>query len=153
MAGCNKWFLHLAVIVNTKHSFIYQIFHSPLLLLGLAVLVNNFHLKWNVLAIVIQRLKWWGFLSGQYLAHYKIHSAWSRASTSTGLSPSTLTTFLLPLAHMGPEHASREKKLTMVIFLIFVQKNVSTIRFQEIKIRPLKGFEKMRFLCFYIIGV
>ena len=56
-------------------------------------------------------------------------------------------------AHMGPEHASREKKLSMVIFFIFVQKNVSTIRFQEIKIRPWKGFEKMRFLCFYIIGV
>ena len=54
---------------------------------------------------------------------------------------------------MGPEHASREKKLPMVNFLIFVQKNVSTIRFQEMKIRPLKGFEKMRFLCFYIIGV
>ena len=57
------------------------------------------------------------------------------------------------LLHMGREHASREKKLPMVNFLIFVQKNVSTIRFQEIKIRPLKGFEKMRFLCFYIIGV
>ena len=54
---------------------------------------------------------------------------------------------------MGLEHASREKKLPMVNFLIFVQKNVSRIRFQEIKIRPLKGFEKMRFLCFYIIGV
>ena len=46
-----------------------------------------------------------------------------------------------------------KKKLPMVNFLIFVQKNVSTIRFQEMKIRPLKGFEKMRFLCFYIIGV
>ena len=55
--------------------------------------------------------------------------------------------------HMGSEYVSREKKLSMVNFLIFVQKNVSTIRFQEIKIRPLKGFEKMRFLCFYIIGV
>ena len=53
--------------------------------------------------------------------------------------------------HMGREHASREKKLTMVNFLSFVQKNVSTIRFQEIKIRPWNGFEKMRFLCFYII--
>ena len=40
------------------------------------------------------------------------------------------------ILHMGREHASREKKLTMVNFLIFVQKNVSTIRFQEIKIRP-----------------
>ena len=60
----------------------------------------------------------------------------------------------LPIyAHMGSEYVSREKKFTMVNFLIFVQKNVSTIRFQEIKIRPLKGFEKMRFLCFYIIGV
>ena len=37
---------------------------------------------------------------------------------------------------MGREHASREKKIPMVNFLIFVQKNVSTIRFQEIKIRP-----------------
>ena len=46
---------------------------------------------------------------------------------------------------MGPEHASREKKLTMVNFLIFVQKNVSRIRFQEIKIRPLKGFMKFAF--------
>ena len=55
--------------------------------------------------------------------------------------------------HLGREYVSREKKLTMVNFLIFVQKNVSTIRFQEIKICPLKGFEKMCFLCFYIIGV
>ena len=55
--------------------------------------------------------------------------------------------------HLGREYVSREKKLTMVNFLIFVQKNVSTIRFQEIKIRPFGDFEKMRFLCFYIIGV
>ena len=52
---------------------------------------------------------------------------------------------------MGSEYVSREKKLPMVNFLIFVQKNVSTIRFQEIKIRPFGDFEKMRFLCFYII--
>ena len=52
------------------------------------------------------------------------------------------------LSHMGREHASREKKLPMVNFFIFVQKNVSTIRFQEIKIRPLKGFEKFAF-CFF----
>ena len=38
--------------------------------------------------------------------------------------------------HMGSEYVSREKKFTMVNFFIFVQKNVSTIRFQEIKIRP-----------------
>ena len=53
--------------------------------------------------------------------------------------------------HMGSEYVSREKKLSMVNFLIFGQKNVSTIRFQEIKIRPFGDFEKMRFLCFYII--
>ena len=38
--------------------------------------------------------------------------------------------------HMGREHASREKKLSLVNFLIFVQKNVSRMRFREIKIRP-----------------
>ena len=54
---------------------------------------------------------------------------------------------------MGREHASREKKLTMVNFLIFVQIDKYIKGFQKIKIRPLKGFEKMRFLCFYIIGV
>ena len=46
---------------------------------------------------------------------------------------------------MGPERASREKKLPMVIFLIFVHKNVYRIRFQKIKIGPLKGFEKKAF--------
>ena len=51
-------------------------------------------------------------------------------------------------SHMGSEYVSREKKLSMVNFLIFVQTNVSTIRFQEIKIRPFGDFEKMRFLCF-----
>ena len=55
--------------------------------------------------------------------------------------------------HMEREHASREKKCTMVIFLIFVQINIYIKGFQKMKIRPLKGFEKMRFLCFYIIGV
>ena len=36
--------------------------------------------------------------------------------------------------HMGPKHASKEKILSMVIFLIFVQKNVYRNRFQEAKI-------------------
>ena len=74
------------------------------------------------------------------------------------LSPSDFTLnalkyeeFWTHIAHMGSEYVSREKKSTMVNFLLFVQKNVSTIRFQEIKIRPFGGFEKMRFLCFYII--
>ena len=47
--------------------------------------------------------------------------------------------------HMGLKHASREKKLPMVNFLIFVHKNVYRIRFQKIKIGPLKGFEKKAF--------
>ena len=34
--------------------------------------------------------------------------------------------------HMGLKHASREKKLSMVNFLIFVHKNVYRIRFQKI---------------------
>ena len=63
----------------------------------------------------------------------------------------SLTTLKDWATHMGSEYVSREKKFTMVNFLIFVQKNVSTIRFQEIKIRPFGDFEKMRFLCFYII--
>ena len=46
---------------------------------------------------------------------------------------------------MGLKHASREKKCSMVIFLIFVHKNVYRIRFQKIKIGPLKGFEKKAF--------
>ena len=43
---------------------------------------------------------------------------------------------------MGREYASREKKLPMVNFLIFVHKNVYRIRFQKTKIGPLKGFKK-----------
>ena len=49
---------------------------------------------------------------------------------------------------MNHEHASREKIISMVIFFIFVHKNVYRIRFREIKIRPLKGFEKFAF-CFF----
>ena len=47
--------------------------------------------------------------------------------------------------HMGREHASREKKLTTVNFLIFVHKNIYRIRFQKIKIGSWKGFEKKAF--------
>ena len=52
------------------------------------------------------------------------------------------------MIHMGSKYVSREKKLPMVNFLIFVQKNVSTIRFQEIKIRPFGDFEKHKFCHF-----
>ena len=53
----------------------------------------------------------------------------------------------------GTRTCIKRKKFTMVIFLIFVQINIYIKGFQKMKIRPLKGFEKMRFLCFYIIGV
>ena len=46
---------------------------------------------------------------------------------------------------MGLKHASREKKLAVVNLFIFVHKNVYRIRFQKIKIGPLKGFEKKAF--------
>ena len=39
----------------------------------------------------------------------------------------------------------------MVNFLIFVQKNVSTIRFQEIKIRPFQDFEKKAFFSLFLM--
>ena len=53
--------------------------------------------------------------------------------------------------HMGLEHASREKKLPMVIFSIFVHKNVYRIRFQEIKIGPWEGFEKKAFFSLFLM--
>ena len=62
--------------------------------------------------------------------------------------------FLAPLlsfkvvSHIGPEHASREKKLPMVIFFIFVHENVFRIRFQEIKIG---GFEKKAFFSLFLM--
>ena len=46
---------------------------------------------------------------------------------------------------MGPEHASRDKKLPMVNFFIFGQMNIYIKGFQKMKIRPLKGFEKIEF--------
>ena len=62
--------------------------------------------------------------------------------------------FLAPLlsfkvvSHIGPEHASREKKLPLVIFFIFVHENVYRIRFQEIKIG---GFEKKAFFSLFLM--
>ena len=53
--------------------------------------------------------------------------------------------------NMGPEHASREKKLPMVNFFIFVHKNVYRIRFQKIKIGPSKGFEKKAFFSLFLL--
>ena len=44
--------------------------------------------------------------------------------------------------HMGREHASREKKLSMVIFFIFVHKIVYRIRLQEIKIHLWEGWDQ-----------
>ena len=46
---------------------------------------------------------------------------------------------------MGLQASREKKKLPMVNFLIFVHKNIYRIRFQKIKIGPLKGFEKKAF--------
>merc|ERR1712012_696921 len=45
----------------------------------------------------------------------------------------------------GMRTCIKRKKCSMVNFLIFVHKNVYRIRFQKIKIGPLKGFEKKAF--------
>ena len=66
--------------------------------------------------------------SKPYKINWYVISPWLKSVISISL--------YIVIYHMGPEHESREKKFTMVNFLIFVQKNVSTIRFQEIKIRP-----------------
>ena len=52
---------------------------------------------------------------------------------------------------MGLEHASRDKKLPMVNFLIFGQMNIYIKGFQKMKIHTLKGFEKFAFLFLPII--
>ena len=54
---------------------------------------------------------------------------------------------------MGPEHASRDKKLPMVNFFIFGQMNIYIKGFQKMKIRPLKGFEKFAFLFLPIMAI
>ena len=41
--------------------------------------------------------------------------------------------------HMGPEHASREKKLSMEFFFIFVQINIYK-RIPKDENPPIKGF-------------
>ena len=60
----------------------------------------------------------------------------------------------LSFLHMGPEHASRSVTYSFFTasassglseLFIFVHKNVYRIRFQKIKIGPLKGFEKKAF--------
>ena len=52
--------------------------------------------------------------------------------------------FILTFSLSPIKHASREK-IAYGKFLIFVHKNVYRIRFQKIKIGPLKGFEKKAF--------
>ena len=46
-----------------------------------------------------------------------------------------LAIILFIINHMGPEHASREKKLSMVNFLIFVQMNIYKIP-SEMEVAP-----------------
>ena len=53
--------------------------------------------------------------------------------------------------HMGPEYAWREKTLSMGYFLICVHKKLYRIRFQEIKIGSLQGFEKIEFFSLFLM--
>ena len=53
--------------------------------------------------------------------------------------------------HMGPEHASREKILSMVKNFIFVHNNAYRIRFQGIKIGILEGFENIEFVSLFLM--
>ena len=77
-------------------------------------------------------------LLSKYLRKYVIKKPNQIALLSTGdpihcvvtsqtkySEPLNLVVYFLSIAHM--EHASREKKLPMVIFLIFVHKNVYTL--------------------------
>ena len=79
--------------------------------------INNFttlHCLWNNMKQSYQSVLYWG---------------WNRIKSERN-------------RHMGLKHASREKKLPMVNFLIFVHKNVYRIWFQEMKIGGWEGFEK-----------
>ena len=51
------------------------------------------------------------------------------------VTPDQLLSICIVL-HLGPEHASRDKKLPMVNFLIFRQMNIYIKGFQKMKIRP-----------------
>ena len=87
-----------------------------------------------------------------YPYHVYILIRWAHISYPSGRIVGVGNVSLVADAdHMGREHASREKKLPMVNFLIFVQKNVSTIRFQEIKIRPFQDFEKKAFFSLFLM--
>ena len=51
------------------------------------------------------------------------HSGGAAVCFSQASEEKNSTLLNLSGEHMGPEHATREKKITMVNFLIFVQKN------------------------------
>ena len=53
----------------------------------------------------------------------------------------------------GTRTCIKRKKCSMVNFLIFVHKNVYRIRFQKIKIGPLRGFEKSLICSFRALEV
>ena len=57
---------------------------------------------------------------------------------------------LEPITH-GTRTCIKRKKKYYGNFFYFVQINIYINGLQKMKIRPLKDFEKMRFLCFYII--
>ena len=62
-------------------------------------------------------------------------------------------TYLLPADHMWQELGLRDKKCFMVDLFWNWPMMMCRLRIQKLKIGLLGDFEKMRFLCFYIIGV
>ena len=53
---------------------------------------------------------------------------------------------------MGPERASREKKIVHGNFFDFLsQKCIHRIKFQDIKIGSLEGFEKIEFFSLFLM--
>ena len=75
------------------------------------------------------------------------HCQWQTPNNKNAIFPTTCELYFAKYSefwiehHVEEEHASREKKLSMVNLLVFVHKNEYRIGFQEIKIHPWGGFE------------
>ena len=96
--------------------------------------------------------KWadWTVKTVKASAVLKYHQRWTPQPKSRNWDPIKAFSFMKSeccgwseRTH-GPEHTSREKLWAMVIFFIFVHKNVYRIRLQKIKIGSLEGFEKKK---------
>ena len=88
---------------------------------------------WKPLVVIIHRQKSLDDPPSLQLSNLSMSKGWfpEKSSCSFGFCPSE--------GHMGQEHASRDKKLPMVNFLIFGQMNIYK-RIQEDENPPIKGF-------------